>query len=169
MPEGQHDPMHGYRDYTQGMVAALEPFSRHGTLYRKVRDPGPRRLFALEDLGRTDQPVTIILAAREQDLEKAETVLALAVKKLQQFLFGRFEKAEKDVRPVLLLLDETRRIRAFDANKYITFAREAKAGCVSSTNRSTRLATKRRSPRSLRTSAPRSTSAPWSATRPATS
>lgn len=130
MPEGQRDPIHGYRDYTQGMVAALEPFSRHGTLFRKVRDSGPGRLFSLEDLGRTDQPVTIILAAREQDLEKAETVLALAVKKLQQFLFGRFEKAERDVRPVLLLLDETRRIRAFDANKYITFAREARAGCV---------------------------------------
>ena len=32
--------------------------------------------------------------------------------------------------PVLLLLDETRRIPGFKANEYVTFAREAQAGCV---------------------------------------
>jgi hypothetical protein len=128
--EGEREPDHGYRDYTQGIVTALEPFSRHGTLYEKIRDGEPGEQFALEDLGRSEAQVTIILAAREQDLDKATTVLALAIKRLQHFLFERVNVPDEELRPVLLLLDETRRIRAFEANKYITYAREAKAGCV---------------------------------------
>jgi TraM recognition site of TraD and TraG len=128
MPGGQRDRHLGYRAYSQGLVSALEPFSEHGTLCRKVRDRGEGELFSLEDLGRGDGPVTIILSAREQDLERAETVLAMAVRQLQHYLFERVN--QDGVRPVLLLLDETRRIRSFEANRYITFAREAKAGCV---------------------------------------
>lgn len=132
LPRGQRSHEHGFRDYTQSIVQAIEPFSRHGTLHRKVRDTGPGRLFALDDLGRGDEPVTIILAAREQDLEKAETLLALCVARLEHLLFDRMSpsRGPGPLNPVLLLLDETRRIRAFEPNRYITFAREAQAGCV---------------------------------------
>jgi hypothetical protein len=34
------------------------------------------------------------------------------------------------LKPVLLLLDETRRIRNFKTNEYVSYAREAEAGCV---------------------------------------
>jgi len=128
IPGGQRDPRHSYRDYTQSIVSALEPFSKHGTLSRKVGDHGAGELFSLAELGRKDEPVTIIISAREQDLEKAETVLAMTVREVQHYFFERV--SEDQPRPVLLLLDETRRIRAFDVNKYITIAREAKAGCV---------------------------------------
>ncbi len=130
-PEGDRRPEFGYRDYTQTIVTSLEPFARHGTLYERVRGGADSETnFSLAELNRVDEPVTILLAAREQDLEKASTVLALAVKHLQHLLFERVNYADSELRPVLLLLDETRRIRAFEANKYITYAREAKAGCV---------------------------------------
>ena len=129
-PEGEREPDHGYRDYTQGIVTALEPFSRHGTLYAKIRDDGPGDLFSLEEVAQGGEQVTVILAAREQDLEKANTVLAMAVKRLQDLLFERVKHSDGELPRVLLLLDETRRIRGFEANKYVTYAREAKAGCV---------------------------------------
>jgi hypothetical protein len=130
MPEGQRDRRHSYRDYTQALVQALRPFARSGTMAGKVSDFGPGRLFRLEDLGKDEPhaPVTMILAAREQDGDKAEAVLAMTIARLQHLLFDRVRL--KDPRPILLLLDETRRIRAFEPNKYITYAREAKAGCV---------------------------------------
>jgi len=82
-------------------------------------------------LSKTDNsPVTIILTAREQDLEKATTVLALTIKRLQSILFDRMKQPKDQLSKVVLLLDETRRIRGFDASRYVTFAREARAGCV---------------------------------------
>jgi type IV secretory pathway TraG/TraD family ATPase VirD4 len=53
----------------------------------------------------------------------------MAIKRLEQILFERRKRAKPD-HDVLLLLDETRRIRRFKAGEYITFARDAKAGCV---------------------------------------
>jgi hypothetical protein len=126
--EGGRPAKEPYRNYTQGLVLALEPFSKHGTLHERVCDNGRGRLFALEDLGK--EQVTIIFAAREQDLDKSKTVLAIAIKKLQHFLYDRMDGDEKKLQKILLLLDETRRIRSFKVNEYVTFAREAKAGCV---------------------------------------
>jgi WD40 repeat protein len=125
--EGQRDPTKGYLDYTIGVLDALEPFARHGALYPKICDNGPGRLFSLEDMGKEEQ-VTIILAAREQDGNESEAIVSMAITRLEQFLFERFKKSNP--RPVLLLLDETRRIRSFKPHEYVTFAREAKAGCV---------------------------------------
>ena len=52
---------------------------------------------------------------------------------LQPIIFQRWNLsgAEKEkIRPILLLLDESRRIRKFRADEFITIAREAYAGCV---------------------------------------
>ncbi len=129
-PEGNRPPNETYQQYTAGIKQALEPFAPHGTLHKRICDNGPGKLFRLEDLGANepDEPVTILLAARQQDHVNAETVLALVMARLQQLLFDRMRLP--DPRPILLLLDETRRIRGFKANEYVTFAREAKAGCV---------------------------------------
>jgi TraM recognition site of TraD and TraG len=133
---GERKAKDGYRDFTQGIVLALEPFSRIGTLRANVSARGARRpderatadrLFRLEELGGSEQ-VTIVLAARTHDGEKATTVASMAVKLLEHFLLERTEHPSP--RRVLLLLDEARRVRGFKANEYITFAREAKAGCV---------------------------------------
>ncbi|MGE3541530.1 MAG: TraM recognition domain-containing protein [Candidatus Tectimicrobiota bacterium] len=130
IPAGQRPVNESYQQYTVAIKQALEPFGRHGTLYAKIRDNGPGRLFRLEDLGAQApaEPVTIVLAAREQDQINAETILSMTIARLQQLLFDRMP--QDTPRPILLLLDETRRIRGFAANQYITFAREAKAGCV---------------------------------------
>ena len=127
---GQRGERNSYGEYTAGLRQPLEPFAPHGTLHTKVRDYGPGRLFALADLGAEPrgEPVTILIAARQQDQINAETLLALVMGRLQHLLFDRMPL--KDPRPILLLLDETRRIRGFRANEYITFAREAKTGCV---------------------------------------
>jgi hypothetical protein len=130
LPEGQRDKEYGYRQYTQAIVTALEPFARHGTPYPKIRSVGDGQQFALADLDRQDQKVTVLIAAREQDQEKASTVLSLSIKRLQQVLFNRIARSDKALKPVVLLLDETRRIRAFKANEYVTFAREAQTACV---------------------------------------
>lgn len=130
MPEGQRDRRYSYRQLTLSIAQALRPFSRSGTMAAKIAAVGPGRLFRLADLDRGEPhpPVTMILAAREQDGDKAELVLGMTIARLQQLLFDRVRLDEP--RPILLLLDETRRIRGFEPNKYITYAREAKAGCV---------------------------------------
>jgi GTPase SAR1 family protein len=128
---GQRPPRDSLRTYTTGILSALEPFSRHGTLHQRVRSYGPGRLFDIEaTLGGAPRPVTVILAARQQDLDKSDAVLSMTIRRLQWFLFDRMTQPEAEQRPVLLLLDETRRIRDFNAVEYVTFAREAKAACV---------------------------------------
>jgi hypothetical protein len=129
---GQRPERDTYRQYTTALLSALEPFSPHGTLHERVRSFGPGRLFDIESaLGGDARSVTVLLVARQQDLDKSTTVLSLAIKRLQWFLFERMKTPEEaEMRPVLLLLDEARRIRDFDAAEYITFAREAKAACV---------------------------------------
>jgi hypothetical protein len=121
---GQRPERDTYRQYTTALLSALEPFSPHGSLHQRVRSFGPGRQFDIEStLGGEARPVTVLLVARQQ--------LSLVVKRLQWFLFERMQAPEEaEKRPVLLLLDEARRIRDFDAAEYVTFAREAKAACV---------------------------------------
>lgn len=131
IPFGQRVDKDTFRSYTIGLLSALEPFAAGGTLYERTRSTGRGRLFDLETaLGGPKRPVTVIIAARQQDLEKSEAVLSLVIKRLQWFLFERMSQPDAEDRPVLLLLDETRRIRDFSAAEYVTFAREAKAACV---------------------------------------
>jgi len=156
---GERTSDYSYRTLTQSIVNALRPFSRFGTLHAKTGgarldsgEPPLARYFSLEQLAGPAEPVTIILAAREQDLDDGTAILDLTVRKLQQLLFERMKRADASGgrlgptpagmspavatasdgrrRPILLLLDETRRIRGFKANEYITFARQAEAGCV---------------------------------------
>jgi hypothetical protein len=132
----RRDPRFTYTDYIRGIILALEPFAAHGTLRRKIRDVGPGKLFSMSDLNRRfkdQKQTTILLETREQDGEIAWTVLALALKSLQPLIFQRWnlDRAEKqELRPILLLLDESRRLRDFRGDEYITLAREAHAGCV---------------------------------------
>ena len=134
---GQRTGEYSYRMLTQSITNALRPFSRFGTLYWKTSRgrtgrPGPcpeRRFFTLDALNDPAEPVTIILAAREQDIDDAATFASMVVKRLQHLLFDRMSDPSLS-RPILLLLDETRRIRSFVPDEYITFARQARAGCV---------------------------------------
>jgi hypothetical protein len=121
---GERDQRYHYATLTIGITNLLRPFSEAGVL--KARTSG-RSDFRLEEINGA-APVTIILAAREQDGEKAKTVLTFVIKRLEQIFYGR--RKMTDPTPVLLLLDETRRIRGFEPDKYITFARDAKAGVV---------------------------------------
>ena len=121
---GERDPRYSYPHLMIGITTILAPFSAAGVLEARTRG---RSDFRLEEINH-DSPVTIILAAREQDGEEARTVLSMVIKRLEQILYDRRKLSQP--RPVLLLLDETRRIRGFQPAEYITFARDAKAGVV---------------------------------------
>ena len=128
---GQRADNETYRQYVTPFLTALEPFSKHGTLHHKVRSFGAGRLFDLEALlSGKERPVTVILAARQQDFDKSEAVLSMTIKRLQWLLFDRMQQNDADQHPILLLLDETKRIRDFNTAEYVAFAREAKAACV---------------------------------------
>lgn len=129
---------YSYRWLTEGLVSALRPFAAHGTLYSKTNGRHSSPHFTFESLAGlnldgtpNDRQVAVLLAARLQDMEDSKSLLSLAIARLEQALWDRMEALQKsELRTVLLLLDETRRIRNFKTNEYVTYAREAKAGCV---------------------------------------
>lgn len=129
---------HSYRWLTEHLVSVLRPFRRHGLLNAKVSGRADIPHVCLERLAGLDQnlapaseQVTVVLAAREQELDEAKTLLTVAITKLQQALYERMRHTgDPKLRPVMLMLDETRRIRNFKTNEYVSFAREAEAGCV---------------------------------------
>ena len=122
---GQRESQYTYATLTIHLATALGPFYRYGVMYGRTSG---RSDFRLSDLD-GERQMTIILAAREHDGEDAQTVSAMVLKRLEQILKRRFDVEQPD-HPILLLLDETRRIKGFSPGKYVTFAREAKAGCV---------------------------------------
>jgi hypothetical protein len=129
---------YSYRWMTEHLVSALRPFRVGGLLYDKtigrLESPQASLLGVSgldQNLAPSSEQVTIVLAARTQELGEARTMLALALARLQQALFERMRHAGNPaLRPVLLLLDETRRIPGFKTNEYVSYAREAEAGCV---------------------------------------
>jgi hypothetical protein len=130
---------YSYRWLTEQIVSALRPFRRNGLLYDKVsgwRGFPHFSLDCLTGLDENQQPIkgrqaTVVIAAREQELDDAKTLLTLAIVKLEQALYDRMRHAGTgQLTPVVLLLDETRRIRNFNVNDYVSYAREAEAGCV---------------------------------------
>jgi hypothetical protein len=124
---GQRQDKDSLQDMTFGLLDELDAFAPTSSLRRRFSDLGEGRLFSLEELAE-DKQVTIILEAREQDTRTAETVLSVTIAKLQYLLFNRFPSNPS--RGLLLLLDETRRIRSFKPDEYFSYARSAKAGCV---------------------------------------
>lgn len=122
---GQREPRYSYASLTIHIITALMPFHRYGGLHSRTSGKSDFKLSDLDGAGQS----TIVLAAREHDGEEAQVVSAIILKRLEQILKRRFSVEQPD-RPILLLLDETRRIKGFSPGKYITFAREAKAGCV---------------------------------------
>jgi hypothetical protein len=124
---GQREDKDSLQSITWSLLAALNAFAPTSPLRRRTGDLGDGRLFSLDDLV-GDEQVTLIVEAREQETADAETLLAVIVAKLQYLLFNRFPK--KTPRKLLMLLDETRRIRSFKPDQYFSFAAAAKVGCV---------------------------------------
>ena len=129
---------HSYRWLTETMAGMLRSFRSYDVLGDKVSGANDLPRFSLEAVAGLDdalrpseRQVTVILAAREQDGDDSRTVLTLAMARLQHALLERMRHTgDPAMRPVLLLLDETRRIRNFRTNEYVSYAREAEAGCV---------------------------------------
>jgi hypothetical protein len=129
---------HTFRWLTENLLAVLRPFGSHGLLGDKTSGAHGLPRFSFEDVAGLDAElapaggqVTVLLSAREQEGEEANTILSVIMARLQQALLERMRHSgDKAMRPVLLLLDETRRIRNFKPNEYISFARQAEAGCV---------------------------------------
>jgi hypothetical protein len=130
---GGRPPNETYQNYTQNLRTALEMFDSRRRIYARISGDveGPGRRFELEDLGQKKQ-VVIILEVPGRVGGEVDTLLSVAIARLEGFVSERFdEAAEKgQLQPLLLLLDETRRIRAFNPERYISFEREAQAGAV---------------------------------------
>jgi hypothetical protein len=129
---------HSYRWLTETLAGMLRSFRSYGLLGDKISGARALPRFSLEwvtglddSLRPSDRQVTMILAARDQEGDDARTILTLAIGRLEQALMERRRHAGRGVlQPVLLMLDETRRIRNFKTNEYVSFARDAEAGCV---------------------------------------
>jgi hypothetical protein len=129
---------HSYRWLTETLAGMLRSFRSYGLLGDKVSGAHSLPRFSLEwvtglddSLRPSDRQVTVILAARDQEGDDARTILTLAIGRLEQALMERRRHAGRcALRPVLLMLDETRRIRNFKTNEYVSFARDSEAGCV---------------------------------------
>ena len=129
---------HSYRWLTEQLVSTLRAFRPHGLLGDATSGDEDlprcslRRVAGLDDAGRPGGgQVTVVLAPREEEGGDARALLTLAVAQLERALDQRRPHAGNPaLRPVLLLLDETRRIRSFKAAEYVSYARDAEAGCV---------------------------------------
>ncbi|MHB8464954.1 MAG: type IV secretory system conjugative DNA transfer family protein [Acidimicrobiales bacterium] len=128
---GQRADRDTYRYHTQSIVEALRPFASKGVLGRRVSGhrsrAGEGYSFSVDELLREEQTF-ILLEARELDVGSADAVVSLFVTHLQLTLNRRH--GQRDARPILLLLDETARIRGFDAKKYVALCRSAQAAVV---------------------------------------
>jgi Type IV secretory system Conjugative DNA transfer len=129
LPDGKRAGKESYESYMQPLRLALAPFSKSGFLFDQVVSSPERRNFSFDMLGRKDRPVTLVLAAREQDEEPAEAILRLAITRLRHMVLDRIETEEyrPKERPgeLMLFLDETVRIEAFNPAKYFEIAAEA--------------------------------------------
>jgi hypothetical protein len=129
---GGRPPNETYQNYTQNLRTALEMFDPKRRIYARISGDleGAGRRFQLEDLGRPEQ-VVVVLEVPGGPGGEVDTLLSMAIARLEGFVSERFEKAaEGPLLALLLLLDETRRIRAFNPEHYISFEREAQAGAV---------------------------------------
>ena len=124
---GARGAQEAYIDYTLGVVDALRPFAPGTTFYEKVRAEGEGKSFDIDALDGPDQ-VSLILAARNEDGDPSDAMLSFCIKRTEQILSERFKKP--GARPVLLLLDETARIRDFDALGFVSIARQANTATV---------------------------------------
>ncbi|QVL33914.1 TraM recognition domain-containing protein [Telmatocola sphagniphila] len=133
----RRDPKVGYRDLTYGVALALHPFSE-GVLLERTSPSGSGKLFDFQTLNRSknEHPVSLLLEVGEDDPKQAAAITSLTVRALEPILHTRMHtpppgcSSTDDWQPLLLLLDETRRIRSFNPIEYITFARERRAACV---------------------------------------
>jgi hypothetical protein len=133
-PDGDPWPFPGerskgrtFQDYVWQIRQALEPFRANGPMGLRVRGFGPGQQFHFETFGLEEKPVVMVLVAREQDSRMATVVLNLAVRRLEQVVQRRRNNPEQP-KPLLLLLDETSRIKVFDAPRFVAITRDARVG-----------------------------------------
>jgi hypothetical protein len=130
---GGRRAMDTYEGLTQNLRTALALFDPKRGIYSRISGDteGTGRRFSFEDLAQPKQ-VVIILEVPAKGGLNSDTLLSMAIARLEGFLDERFAEAADRGRlqPVLLLLDETRRMRGFDPERFISFEREAQAGLV---------------------------------------
>jgi type IV secretory pathway TraG/TraD family ATPase VirD4 len=129
---GQRIARDSFSYLTFNTVTALTAFSPKGALYDKIigrpREGRSERVwFDIRDLFKPE-PITVILEARTYDQKDADAVISMVIAHVQLLLEQRH--VLEDPTPVLLLLDETTRIRGFDPHKYIEQERSAKVAVV---------------------------------------
>ena len=116
---GQRPPEQTYMQWMEPLVNALEPFRSNGPLGRRVRSIGQGNEIRLDEFGTSGRPAVVVISAREDNPELAAAVLGMAVQRLRVAIEAR-KGQQGQLRPMLLLLDDTARISAFDAKDWVT-------------------------------------------------
>ena len=126
---GQRAPLDKYVQWLMPLIKALGPFRSNGPIGPRVRSFGPGREFRLDEFGQPGQPLVVILSAREENPALAAAVMGMAIRRLRGVLDTRRNQPGA-LGKVLLLLDETARIPAFDVKGWVTMMRDNQVGYV---------------------------------------
>jgi hypothetical protein len=126
--EGQRPSRYTYDEYVIPLLMALEPFEPSSPLAKVVSSFGEGKTIPLHLLGRDGPPRIVILSAREEDSQIAVSFLSIVMRRLRDALETRRHLAPEKRGEILLLLDETARIKGFNAQDFITVARDMKVG-----------------------------------------
>jgi WD40 repeat protein len=128
---GQRDHSMEYVRYTRNLLTPILPFRSPGVLSERIQCPfgaeGQPGQFLIDDLY-GERQVAIVLSVPDEGMQTGDSILSLVIGRVSRLMRARFNAEKK--RPILLLLDETRRIHGFNAAEFISFARESEVGVV---------------------------------------
>ena len=128
---GQTHPQYGYALYTANLQSALDLFREDRALYRVLSGdkslPGAGQRMRVADLFGA-KPVMLLVESASANPQEQDTILSMLLALATSHLSARF--GSESANRLLFLLDETRRIRGFQAERFVTFMREANAGAV---------------------------------------
>ena len=128
---GQRDRGMEYVRYTRNLLTPILPFRSPGVLSQRIQCPfgaeGQPGQFKIDDLY-GERQVAIVLSVPDEGMQTGNSILSLVIGRVSRLMRDRFNSEKK--RPILLLLDETRRIHGFNAAEFVSFARESEVGVV---------------------------------------
>ena len=113
-----------YVRYTRNLLTPILPFRPPGVLSQRIQCPfgaeGQPGQFKIDDLY-GERQVAIVPSVPDEGMQTGDSILSLVIGRVSRLMRNRFNSEKK--RPILLLLDETRRIHGFNAAEFVSFAR----------------------------------------------
>jgi hypothetical protein len=128
--DGERSPERTYMEYVLPLLTALDPFRPAGFMASRTTSTGDSREIRIDRVALGLQPGVVILSYRENDSGLSTAMLGLTTIRLIQMLDHRRNTPQEKTGDIVLLLDETARIRGLDAPRFVSFVRENRIGYV---------------------------------------